>query len=470
MSLSEHFDEEMLDSYEQMSELDRVAIMAHIKWLADAHKYQIAPPLEIDWDIWVLLAGRGAGKTRAAAETLWWWAWTQPNTRWLILAPTSGDLKKTCFDGESGLIAKIPQELIAHYNKQDFLITLKNGSLMQGISADAFERLRGPQFHGAWCDELAAFQYLGEGQAWDMMRFGVRLGEHPRIIVTTTPKPKDLIVELVSREGQDVIVDRASTYANRANLAGSFIKSLEKYKGTKLFEQEVLGEIVDLEDGKVVSRKDFRLWPADKPFPKFEFILQSYDCAFTDKEHNDPTAAGTWGVFKPEDGPMSVMLLDCWQDHLTFPALKPKVIDEFTVSYGEGMLQKKPNMILVEEKAAGISLIQELQRAHLPVRGYNPGRADKMQRLQIAATALAARRVWLPESSVRKGYVRDWVEPMLSQLCSFPDSAHDDFVDMFSQAMRYLMDAGFIEINPPPRDDDDYLVDPKGKKGNPYDA
>jgi predicted phage terminase large subunit-like protein len=371
-------------------------------------------------------------------------------------------------EGASGLLACIPQELIEDYNKQDHQIKLINGSTIRGISADSYERLRGPQFHFAWCDELAAFQYLQD--AWDMMMFGLRLGDRPRVIVTTTPKPKDLILELVGREGNDVVIDRASTYENAKNLAPSFAAQLEQYKGTKLYQQEVLGEIVDLEDGKVVSRDMFKLWPADKPFPSFEFIVQSYDCAFSDKTYNDPTAMTTWGVFKPLDGPMSVLLIDCWAEHLSFPDLKPKVIEEFKVSYGDDKKGKRPDLILVEDKAAGISLIQELQRAHLPVRSWNPGRADKMQRLQITASIFATGRVWLPESTVRKGYVRDWAEGFLSQLCAFPDSTHDDYVDSTTQAIRLLKDMGFLDINPEPRYDDDDFVDVQARRENPYSA
>jgi predicted phage terminase large subunit-like protein len=445
---------------------DRIAKIAHSEWVKSAHKYQIPPPLKIDYTVWMMLAGRGAGKTRSAAEALWWWCWLVPNSRGLVLAPTSNDVKFTCFEGQSGLLSVIPKELIVDYNKQDHQIKLVNGSSIRGISADSYERLRGPQFHFAWCDELAAFQYLQE--AWDMMMFGLRLGDQPRVIVTTTPKPKDLILDLVGREGDDVIIDRASTYENKANLAESFSKQLEQYKGTKLYEQEVLGNIVDLEDGKVVSRDMFKMWPAGQPFPKFEYIIQSYDCAYTDKSYNDPTAMTTWGVFKPLDGPMSVLLVDCWAEHLTFPKLKDKVLDEWRVSYGEGKDAKRPDLILVEEKAAGLSLIQELQKAHLMVRGYNPGRADKMQRLQITAAIFAAKRVWLPESEVHKGYVKDWVEGFLSQICAFPDSTHDDYVDSATQAMRWLKDGGWLDIDPEPRYDDDDYYDAQPARVNPY--
>ena len=465
--LVEHLDDELAREFDAESPESQIAVLAHAEWVAGAHRYQIPPPLEQDYTVWMMLAGRGAGKTRSAAEALWWWAWTTPGSRCLVLAPTSNDVKFTCFEGQSGLLSVIPQELIVDYNKQDHQIKLCNGSIIRGISADSYERLRGPQWHFAWCDELAAFTYIQE--AWDMMMFGLRLGDQPRVIVTTTPRPKDLILDLVGREGDDVVIDRASTYENAANLAENFSKQLEQYKGSKLYQQEVLGEIVDLEDGKVVSRDMFKLWPANKAFPKFEFIIQSYDCAFSEKTYNDPTAMTTWGVFKPMDGPMSVLLIDCWAEHLDFPRLKPKVLDEWRVSYGEGRDAKRPDLILVEDKAAGISLIQELRHAHLPVIPWNPGKADKMQRLQITASIFATGRVWLPESGVRKGFVKDWCEGFLSQLCSFPDSSHDDYVDSATQAIRYLKDAGWLDINPEPRyDDDEDYFDAVPKRVNPY--
>lgn len=467
--LAELLDDQTAAEFAAKPEADRLAIIKHIEWINGAHKHQIPPPMEIDWSVWMLLAGRGAGKSRAGAENLWWWTWITPGCRSLVLAPTSNDVKHTCFEGQSGLLAVIPKDLIRDYNKQDHLITLINGNSIRGISADSYERLRGPQFHYAWVDELCAFAY--DKEAWDMMQFGLRLGESPRVIVTTTPKPKDLILDLVGREGDDVIIDRASTYANSAHLAPTFTKQLEQYRGTKLYAQEVLGEVVDLEDGKVVTRSMFKLWPDGKALPKLEYVMISLDCAFSEKLHNDPTACTVWGVFKPTDGPMSVLLLESWAEHLSFPDLKPKVLDEYRTSYGEGRDAKRPDLILVEDKAAGISLIQELQKAQLPVRGYNPGRADKMQRLQIAAAVFAAGRVWLPESSVRKGMVRDWAEGFLSQICSFPDSNHDDYVDSATQAIRWLKDMGWLDIDPEPRyddDDDDGYVDVQRTRVNPY--
>ena len=136
--------------FDAQPQYDQLAQIAHAKWVASAHHYQIPPPLEIDYTVWMMLAGRGAGKTRSAAEALWWWCWLVPNSRGLVLAPTSNDVKFTCFEGQSGLLTVIPKELIVDYNKQYNQIKLVNGSSIRGISADSYELLRGPQFHFAW--------------------------------------------------------------------------------------------------------------------------------------------------------------------------------------------------------------------------------------------------------------------------------------------------------------------------------
>ena len=469
-------DEVLLDpktqaDFNKLPLIEQTVFLWQYEWLRiKAHAHQIEP--HGDWSIWLMLAGRGAGKTRASAETIGWWAWSQPKTRWLVSAPTSGDLKGTCFEGDSGLLTVIPPMLVEKYNSSLHEIHLINGSFIKGIPASEPERFRGPQFHGGWLDELAAWEYLQE--SWDMIMFGIRLGVKTKLICSTTPKPKDLILDLISREGDDVTITRASTYSNIKNLAQSFQKQILQYESTKLGRQEIHAEIIDAEESGIVKRDWFRLWPDGKPFPKLEYVLQSYDCATSDKTYNDPTGSITFGVFKPMDGGMCVLILDCWQEHLQYPDLRPKVLDEFEVAFGEGREKKLVDVVLVEDKSAGISLIQDLQRAHIPVIAYNPGRADKVQRLSIVANIIKAGRVWVPESSVRKGYVKDWAEGMVSQICSFPETAHDEFVDCISQGLRYLRDAGWISIDVPRRDpfeDSDILdADEYNNKGraNPY--
>ena len=362
----------------------QVALKARIEWLARAGGHQIEPKGDW-WTVWLLLAGRGAGKTRCASEWIWWNAWSNPNTRWLVSAPTSADVRDTCFEGDSGLMNVIPNDLVEDYNKSYHELKLINGSIIKGISASEPARFRGPQFHGGWCDELAAWDYLDD--AWDMLNFGMRLGERPQIICTTTPKPKPLIVDLISRDGDDVVYTSASTYDNIDNLAPTFKKQILQYEGTSIGRQEIYAEMIDPEEAGIIKRPWFRLWPADRPLPRFQFIVQSYDCATSDKTHNDPTAMTVWGVFKPsDDKPVSVMLIDCWTEHLQYPELRPRVVEEYSSIYGdedEWGVGKKVDMVLIEDKSAGISLIQDLQRAGLPVRSYNPGKADKMMRLNI---------------------------------------------------------------------------------------
>lgn len=443
--------------------------MKKLKWATTRHDYQKLP--EDDWwNIWLFLAGRGAGKTRTAAENLWQMAWDNPNTRWLVSAPTYADVQGVCFMGESGLIACMPKLIIEKYRESDNEILLKNGSIIKGIPASEPERFRGPQFHGGWLDELAAWEYLDE--AWDMIQFGMRLGDRPILICTTTPKPKPLIMDLANRDGEDVYVTKASTLENMENLAPTFKKQIMQYEGTSIGRQEIYAEILDPEESGIIKRNMFRLWETEKPLPQFQYVIQSYDCATSDKTANDPTACVVLGVFRPSpDKPMSVMLVDCWSEHMQYPDLRPRVIEESTTVYGdpdEFGHGKKPDMILIEDKSAGISLIQDLQRAGLNVRAYNPGRADKTARLNLVSPLIAKGLMYLPESDQREGMVRSWVEPFLNQVCSFPEGRHDDFVDALTQGLRLLRDMGFLTLDYLYDNSEDYIDETKPRNINPY--
>jgi len=422
------------------------------------------------WNIWLFLAGRGSGKTRTAGECLWRLAWENPKTRWLVSAPTYSDVKDVCFMGESGLLNIMPRQIIEKHTVSDNELTLTNGSIIKGIPASEPDRFRGPQFHGGWLDELAAWDYLDE--AWDMIQFGMRLGDRPILICTTTPKPKPLIIDLVNRDGEDVFVTRASTYDNLVNLAPTFKQQILQYEGTSIGRQELYAEIIDPEEGGIIKRDMFRLWKADKPLPQFQFVLQSYDCATSDKTVNDPTACVVLGVFKPSpDKPMSVMLVDCWSERMQYPDLRPRVIDEATTIYGdpdEFGNGKKVDQILIEDKSAGISLIQDLQRAGLNVRAYNPGRADKTARLNIVSPIIAKGLMYLPESGVNENQVRDWVEPFLNQVCAFPEVRNDDYVDALTQGLRLLRDMGFLTVDSIVDNSDMYVDETRPRRVNPY--
>lgn len=199
--------------------------------------------------------------------------------------------------------------------------------------------------------------------------------------------------------------------------------------------------------GGILKVKCFQLWPASKELPTFDYVLQSLDCAFTEKTTGDPTAFNAWGVFE-HNGTHGAMLLDSWDEHLSYPNLRRKTIEEWHAVYGktDSRKGKKADAILIEEKASGQSLIQDMQSANIPVKPYNPGRADKISRAHQAAPILELEILWIPESNKDKGQPVTWARPFLRQLERFPNDEHDDYVDVFTQAMIYLRDSRWFEM------------------------
>ena len=245
------------------------AAIARAKWLATARPAQVTP--QGDWPIWIVLAGRGFGKTRIGAEDVGWYAANNPGHQVAVVAPTFNDVRGTCFEGVSGLLAVIPPEIVADYNKSRQELHLSNGALIRGFSADTPDRLRGPQFHRAWCDELAAWQYP---DAWDQLMFGLRLGDDPRAIVTTTPRPTPLVRRLVTDQRNRIT--RGSTFDNAANLAETALNQLrEKYEGTRLGRQELYAELLDDVPGALWTRDMIRYWPGD--MPEFSRVVVAVD-------------------------------------------------------------------------------------------------------------------------------------------------------------------------------------------------
>ena len=173
-----------------------------------------------------------------------------PGCRIAVVAPTFGDVSGTCFQGESGLMASLPDSCATGYNKSLAELTMPNGTLIKGFSADQPNRLRGPQFHFAWCDEPASFRYP---ESWTMLMLGLRLGDDPRCVATTTPKPVKLIRDLV--KDPNTRVTRGTSYENRDNLAPAFFeKIIKQYEGTRLGRQELMAEVLDDVPGALWQR------------------------------------------------------------------------------------------------------------------------------------------------------------------------------------------------------------------------
>ena len=228
---------------------DLMAIQSRMRWVEKARSKQI-PVNNTKYLNWLLLAGRGFGKTRCAAEEVWWDCYKNPGIIYGVVAPTSDTVRSLCFEGVSGLLSVIPKEIIKDATFKPLKIILHNDSVMYGYSSEKYERLRGPNFHRVWLDELAAWEYLEE--AYSMIEFALRLGNYPRKIITTTPKPLKLIKKLIKEE--HTLVTTGNTYENKANLASQFIETiLEKYEGTRLGRQELHAEILQDVEGALWS-------------------------------------------------------------------------------------------------------------------------------------------------------------------------------------------------------------------------
>lgn len=227
------------------------------------------------------------------------------------------------------------------------------------------------------------------------------------------------------------------------------------------------------EGGGILKVDNFKLWPAKQPLPQFEYIIQSYDPAFTERTSGDPTACSTWAVFT-HGGVRNAMLIDAWDEHLSYPELRERAIRDYNTEYGgtsvkDGMRRaRKPDRVLVEAKASGQSLLQDLRLARVPAVAYNPGRADKVSRAHQAAPTLELGLLWIPESGKIPGSPATWAQPFVKQLAKFPVVAHDDYVDTFTQVVIYLKNDGWFDL-PRARDRDEQQPY-KRERVNPYAA
>lgn len=208
-------------------------------WRFWARPNQVAPAG--DWTSWLVMAGRGFGKTRTGAETVREEQEAGRAGRLALVAPTAADARDVMVEGESGILAISPPWNRPVYEPSKRRVTWPNGAIATLYSADEPERLRGPQHDFAWGDELAAWRYP---EAFDQLMFGLRLGTHPRAVFTTTPKPVKLVTDLL--KDPNCAVSRGSTYENRANLpAAFFAKIVKKYEGTRLGRQELNAEVLE---------------------------------------------------------------------------------------------------------------------------------------------------------------------------------------------------------------------------------
>ena len=193
--------------------------------------------------VWLMLAGRGFGKTRAASEWVTDQARREPGSNWAVIAPTLDDVRATCYEGESGILHALDWvRSDDRYDKTQLLVRLDNGSIIRSYSAETPRRSRGPNLHGAWLEEIAQWR---SREMWDNLFPAIRRG-NAQVAITTTPAPVPIVVEFAKRTDGSVVVTRGSTFDNAENLAASTMQELKvRWQGTRRERQELFGELLE---------------------------------------------------------------------------------------------------------------------------------------------------------------------------------------------------------------------------------
>ncbi len=465
---------------------DLAAFRARQEWLerarSSARKGKQIPPASVEWEILLMMAGRGWGKSEALTQFIWWECWRVPGIIGHYVAPTLGDCRGTSFEGPVGLNQIIPRECLwggsveKAYNTTRLQIRLANNSIIRGFGAvEEAGRLRGPQCHVLVGDELREWDRPAGNleQAMNNALFGLRLpypdGSPSRAVFGTTPKPISFLKRFEKRRGVRVV--RGSSYENISNLATTFQTQLFALDGTQLGRQEIYGVYIDEEsDLSIIKRQWIKLWPKDKPLPGFHFILEAYDTAASEENFNvkrqetDPTASIVLGIFNVAEAfneeqrkklglrsRYATLLCEAWSERLGLPELLERARAQHRTKWGTP--GRRADVVLIEDKSSGPGLRQFLSKFGVPAWPSNPGRRDKAMRLHAVSPLLHQGLLFVPESmrGDRAGMPRDWVEGLLEQLCAYAGKnsvEHDDYVDCITSAFTYLRDRGILEATP----------------------
>jgi phage terminase large subunit-like protein len=259
----------LMEQIALLSEEEQQAVLADMDmeqlvwdWTAWARPEQ-RPPDTTDWAIWLYLAGRGAGKTRSAAEWIRSKARisNQGQLRFALVARTAADVRDVIVEGESGIMNISPPSERPHYEPSKRRLTWPNGNVATLLTADEPDGLRGIQAHYAWADELAAWRQTPDAAgmtSWDNLRVATRLGQYPQIITTTTPKRVPVLYSLIEEQKKTgkVFISKGSTLDNAGNLSDSYLTAITGvYEGTRLAAQELYGEMLDDVEGALWTQE-----------------------------------------------------------------------------------------------------------------------------------------------------------------------------------------------------------------------
>ena len=262
----------------QLSQKDAESLLWD--WEFWARPNQLPPPG--DWLVWLILAGRGWGKTRAAGEFVIREVKANRVGRVAFVAKTPADARDIMVEGESGILNISPSWFKPEYESSKRRLTWPNGAIATLYSSKEPDHLNGPQHDLAWGDEIRT--WYSPQEVWDMLMFGLRLGNRPRVVATTTPLPIALIKSLIKMP--DVVITKGNTYENRGNLAPSFYSQIvHKYEGARLGQQEIHAELLEDVPGALWQRNHIKY----KPAPDMKRVVVAIDPAVTSKQSSDET-------------------------------------------------------------------------------------------------------------------------------------------------------------------------------------
>lgn len=403
-------------------------------WRTYARPEQVAP--DGDWSVWLVLAGRGSGKTRAAAEWCVERLQAEPGQRGGLVGQTLEDVRLVMVEGDSGLLRCLPPSMLVNgsvedsWNRGPCELRLAGGSRLKGFSSETPGRLRGPQHHFVWGDEPAEWRDARLGVAEDTtmsnLLIGCRLPPDPRVCLTGTPKGVRLIRELVA--DQRTTVTRMTTYDNLANLAADYrARILDRYEGTRLGRQELMGEL--LEDAGGMFIRDWFTLTDERWSGR---VIRGWDLAATEPSESNPDPDWTAGalvcwdpdrVVNGHRGAVQIQHVARWR-------LGPGATEDRVarVVQEDGLTR---TLVEVEPGSSGKAVAAAYGRALSPVRveGVRPT-GPKVTRAEVWASLAEQGRVSL--------LAGDWVVPFMDELDEFPFGAHDDQVDAVSLAVGWL--------------------------------
>ena len=337
-------------------------------WTLWARPKQLAP--EGDWRVWLILAGRGFGKTRSGAEWVRQQIISNTSRRIALVGATAADVRDTMIEGESGLMRIFPEHERPRYEPSKRRITFRNGAIGTAYSADEPDRLRGPNHDLAGCDEIAAWRYP---DAWDQLIFGLRIGNDPKLVATTTPRPTPLIRSLVERD--DTTITTGSTYENTVNLAPAFVKEvLSRYEGTRLGRQELHAEILDDVEGALWSRQmieDCRV----TTFPDLVRIVVGVDPAISNNSDSAETG---------------IVAVGCDSQGIGY-VLDDKSLQGSPVEWANAAIalyhRSSADRIVVEANQGGDMVRHTLQtvESHIPIKAVHATRGKRTRAEPVSA-------------------------------------------------------------------------------------